>query len=316
MEETEELDGEVWDAFVSTLEYFSKMSPPVQLCAVIFDSRKVVYCQPSCDFSKGRPTHAVLTSEAIQTVGQLWPAYLHHRIAWEAGGNLSYAKHLSESCSHIAQGDDDLLESALTKVSAEVGDQQGIKAALVGYLNSLEVSRTGAVSISSSLLEKGLLWRPLGGQSLRIVPWASRYLLSSLASKPKWVWSLRNNLVCGPLASEILVICLHAESQIRTDLHGHEDIDNCADAERNQSRFLNVKDDYVQYPKAHPAPPIHKEDVWAFASLGETLNACPAQPKNYANWAVLHLRNCVSHGHYVNWAHVQHASNALRSFCF
>ena len=315
LEETEALESAVWDEFVATLEHFSKSSPPIPLCVVVFDSRKVVYSQPVCDFSKGRPAHEVLTGDAIQGEGLMWSAYLHQRIAWEAGGSLSYAKQLSSNCSSIVVGDDESLESLLTQVAVDEGKHQRISVELISYLDSMKGSRSAATANSYILLEKDLLWRPLGGQSLRIVPWASRYLLTLSTANPKWVWSLRNNLICGPLASEILVVCLHAESQIRTDLHGLGNRHDCGDAEISQNRFLHGCDDYVRYPKAHPAPPNRPEDIWAFASLGETLRACPPQSRNHANQAVQHLRNCVSHGHYVAWSHVKLASTALRIFC-
>lgn len=315
LEEAEALETSAWDAFVGTLEHFGKSSPPIPLCVVVLDTRRVVYSQPVCDFSKGRPTHEVLTGDALQGEGPLWSAYMHQRIAWEAGGSLSYAKQLSDISSSILVGDDESFESLLTQASVDAGKRQGISTELLSYLKSMEASRSAAQSNSVILLGKGLLWRPLGGQSLRIVPWASRYLLTLTTVNSKWIWSLRNNLICGPLASEILVVCLHAESQIRTDLHGLGNINDSGDAANSQDRFIRGGDDYVRYPKAHPAPPNRPEDIWAFASLGETLRACPPQQRNPANKSVLHMRNCVSHGHYVAWSHVKLASNALRIFC-
>lgn len=81
-----------WEGIVGLLEYYRKSTNPVRLSAVVIDSRGAVRSEPVCDFLNGRPTHHVL-SEVSSTMdeGLLWPAYLHHRAAWEAGGCLSYA---------------------------------------------------------------------------------------------------------------------------------------------------------------------------------------------------------------------------------
>jgi hypothetical protein len=85
---------------------------------------------------------------------------------------------------------------------------------------------------------------------------------------------------------------------------------------RNQQRFVDGQAHAMLYPQAHPARPDRDEDVWAFASLGETLNLVPSlsKDKSDAYWRIAHLRNSIAHGHYVCWIHIKQATAAIRRF--
>ena len=110
--------------------------------------------------------------------------------------------------------------------------------------------------------------------SLHVVPWAARALLAMPGLPKKQVWALRHNLVCAPLAGEILSLCLQFESQIQTRLHGRQDRSKILDQTiANQDRFKSGSDDFVVYPRAFPATPSSEDDVWAFGSLGESLKS-------------------------------------------
>lgn len=84
--EASPVDSNDWEEIVSLLEYYRKLTNPVRLSAVVIDGRGAVRSEPVCNFLNGRPTHHVL-SDVTSTIdeGLLWPAYLHHRAAWEAG---------------------------------------------------------------------------------------------------------------------------------------------------------------------------------------------------------------------------------------
>lgn len=85
--ETAPVDPNDWEEIVSLLEYYRKSTNPVRLSAVVVDCRGTVGSEPVCDFLNGRPTHHILSEvSSIADEGLLWPAYLHHRTAWEAGG--------------------------------------------------------------------------------------------------------------------------------------------------------------------------------------------------------------------------------------
>jgi hypothetical protein len=131
----------------------------------------------------------------------------------------------------------------------------------------------------------------------------------------KQVWALRHHLVCAPVAGEILSLCLQFESQIQTNLHGRQDRGKLSDQTiANQDRFKLGRDDFVVYPRAFPALPDTPDDVWAFASLGESLKSCPMSAVPDLYWQTLKLRNAIAHGHYVGWPHIRAALRMLRYF--
>jgi hypothetical protein len=151
--------------------------------------------------------------------------------------------------------------------------------------------------------------------SFHIVPWAARALLAIPGLPKDQVWTLRHHLVCAPIAGEILSLCLQFESQIQTKLYGRQDPSKVPDkAIENQDRFKSGDDDFVIYPSAFPASPTSNDDIWAFASLGESLCSCPAKAVPDLYWNTLRLRNAIAHGHYVGWHHVSKALKMLRYF--
>jgi len=314
------VDINEWEGIVGLLEYYRKSINPVRLSAVVIDSRGAVRSEPVCDFLNGRPTHHVL-SEVSSTMdeGLLWPAYLHHRAAWEAGGCLSYALSVGSKLTRGAVGDDEAVEEELQAHAKEhlvghAGCQLLFE--LVGLgARGARPSQTRLQGLQADLLAMSLLWRPPSMSSLHVVPWAARALLAMPGLPRKQVWALRHHLVCAPVAGEILSLCLQFESQIQTNLHGRQDRERLTDQTiANQERFKSGRDDFVVYPRAYPALPDTADDVWAFASLGENLKSCPtgAVPDLYRD--TLRLRNAIAHGHYVGWPHVRKALRMLRYF--
>lgn len=309
-----------WEAIVGLLEYYRKSTNPVCLSAVVIDSRGAVRSEPVCDFLNGRPVHHVL-SEISSGVdeGLHWPAYLHHRAAWEAGGCLSYATSVGSELTRGGAGDDEFVEVALQghardHLVAHTGRQ--LLYELVGLgCGDTRRSPTRLESLQADLLGIGLMWRPPSMSSLQVVPWAARALLAMPKLPKKQVWALRHHLVCAPVAGEILSLCLQFESQIQTNLHGYQDRGRLSvKTIENQERFKAGHDDCVVYPCAFPALPNTADDVWAFASLGESLKSCPKSKVPDLYWQTLRLRNAIAHGHYVGWIHIQTALRMLRYF--
>ena len=314
------VDPNDWEEIVSLLEYYRKSTNPVFLSAVVIDGRGAIRSEPICDFLNGRPTHHVL-SDASSTMdeGRLWPAYLHHRAAWEAGGCLSYAMSLGSSLALRNAGDDEDVEVALQKhanehLAGHAGRQLLYEQAGLG-VGGERPDQGRLRSLQAELFALNLLWRPPSMNSLHVVPWAARALLAIPRIPKKQVWALRHHLVCAPMAGEILSLCLQFESQIQTKLHGRQDRNKIStQTVANQDRFRSGGDDFVIYPRAFPALPNTTDDVWAFASLGESLKSCPTVAVPDLYWQTLRLRNAIAHGHYVGWSHIRKALRMLRYF--
>jgi hypothetical protein len=309
-----------WEEIVSLLEYYRKSTNPVRLSAVVIDGRGAVRSEPVCDFLNGRPTHHVL-SEVSSTMdaGLLWPAYLHHRAAWEAGGCLSYALSAGSELTQGAAGDDEGVEVALQthaneRLACHAGRQ--LLCDLVGLGSGGSRQDQARIrGVQAELLAMGLIWRPPSMNSLHVVPWAARALLAVSGLPKRQIWALRHHLVCAPVAGEILSLCLQFESQIQANLHGRQDRSKIsAQTFANQDRFKLGRDDFVVYPSAFPALPNTADDIWAFASLGESLKSCPTGAVPDLYWQTLWFRNAIAHGHYVGWSHIRKALRMLRYF--
>jgi hypothetical protein len=309
-----------WEEIVSLLEYYRKSTNPVRLSAVVIDGRGAVMSEPVCDFLNGRPTHHVL-SESSSTMDEslLWSAYLHHRAAWEAGGCLSYAMSLGSELTHSAAGDDERVEMALqTHANERLAGHAGrqLLCELVGLgSGGARPDQARLRGLQAELLAVSLMWRPPSMSSLHVVPWAARALLAGPGLPKKQIWALRHHLVCVPIAGEILSLCLQFESQIQSNLHGRQDRSKISDRTfANHDRFKLGRDDFIVYPRAFPASPNAEDDIWAFASLGESLNSCTTGTVPEMYWRTLRLRNAIAHGHYVGWAHVRQVRRMLRYF--
>lgn len=318
--EVSPVDLNDWEAIVSLLEYYRKSANPVRLSAVVIDGRGAVRSEPVCDFLTGRPTHHVLSEvSSNMDEGLLWPAYLHHRAAWEAGGCLSYAMSVGSDLTHVSEGDDEGVEVALQthankRLASHAGRQVLCELVGLGY-EGTRPDQARLRGLQAQLFAMSLMWRPPSMSSLHIVPWAARALLAVPGLPKRQIWALRHHLVCAPIAGEILSLCLQFESQIQSNLHGRQDRSKIsAQTVANQERFKLGCDEFVVYPRAFPASPNTVDDVWAFASLGENLSSCPSGAVPDLYWHTLWLRNAVAHGHYVGWLHLRKARRMLGYF--
>ncbi|WP_431120863.1 hypothetical protein [Variovorax paradoxus] len=311
--EAEPVSPREWELFVNVVEHFGKAQPALRLCVAVLDHRGVVPSQPAFDFTAGRATHFVLTQSFESEEFALWTAYLHHRASWECAGRPSLAQQLGAELTLVRHADDAGVEKALCDFALREASNLGDLAELSKHIQAAMMWRGAAQAASkSSLQQSGLLWRPPGLHRLDVVPWLSRALLCSGKASDQMLWNLRHNLVCSPLAGEILAQCLSAESRIRMQLHGQESTPGDTTLQAYQ-RFTRGEDRYIVYPPGYPSPPSRPQDAWAFGGLGATLRSSTGNVPE-AFWDTLHLRNAIAHGHYVAWTHVRRAWQQLRRF--
>lgn len=301
-----------WERFVLLIEHYTKSAPAIELCVLVLDHRGVVAAEPSFDFSFGRSTHLVLSQAAELEESALWSPYLHHRACWEAAGDPMLAADIGERLAQAPHGDDVAAEAALANFATEAGAVAGLAELewdIVVGTGRLSAERDAA---RRRLQDRGLLWQPPGLRRLELVPWASRAILQTNGVAESLVPALRHNLVCTPLATEVLAQCLSAEARIRMQLTGHQQGEPKTETYDNHARFCAGHDDFVVYPRNYPLPPSRPQDLWSFAPLGDTLKASGAVPQRF--WETVKLRNAVAHGHYVCWPHIKRAWQQLRRF--
>lgn len=318
LSEASQVNTTEWETLANVVEHYGKLSPPLRLCAIALDSRLAVASEPSFDFSYGASSHRLLGDATELEDALLWQAYLHHRACWESGGSPAHASELGDELAQLNVGDDEALESLLGRMASDavhelVDEREVLSLFLTSVRQQEDLSSRQAAR--ERLGNAKVLWRPIGSKRQELLPWVSRALLMLPDLPDQAVWALRHNLVCTPLASEIIAHCLRSEAYIRTQLHGRGSrSDLPPHVEESMDRVRNGVDDFVAYPSAYPMPPIRDQDIWAFAPLGDTLNACPRAAVSDLFRHTLRLRNAMSHGHYVTWRHVMHARHQLERF--
>lgn len=304
-----------WSELSMLVEHFAKRTPAVPLCAVAFDGISALQHDPSFDFSSGRCTHSLLADARTVDDSATWRAYLHHRCCWESGGDPLSAQELGEALADCAAGDDENLEDVFSAQAQEFARQVGLADRVESIRTAMErYGRPAREKARQELAQQCLLWRPPGLQRLELVPWASRALLAAGQAMGEVVPRLRHNLICAPLAAEILTQCLGVEAKIRMQLFGKQTRQPEEKTLKLFERFKEGGNAWAIYPPGHPSPPITQHDVWHFAGLGETLSACSEVERTSPLWDTVNLRNAVAHGHYVTWRHVKSAIQQARRF--
>ena len=301
-----------WERFVLLIEHYTKSAPPIELCVLVLDHRGAVAAEPSFDFSAGRSTHLVLSQAAELEESALWAPYLHHRACWESAGDPIIAAEIGERLAEAPHGDDVAAEAALTNFASDAAT----RTRLADFEQDIALA-TGRLSSERDaarhrLQAQSLLWQPPGLRRLELTPWASRAMLQKEGVAESLVLALRHNLVCTPLATEVLALCLSAEARIRMQLAGEQRGEPKSETSESHARFCTGEDEFVVYPRNYPLPPARPQDVWSFAPLGDTLRASGAVPQRF--WETVKLRNAIAHGHYVCWSHIKRAWRQLRRF--
>jgi hypothetical protein len=304
-----------WYELAVLVEHYAKSSPIVPLCVVAIDQHGSIQHQPSFDFVSGRATHVVLPTSRELEESIVWSAYLHHRACWDAGGNPESALEIGDRLSTALRGDDNEVERLLTEWANETGTVRGLQDLLPFVLTAMARYPSDArESARETLHHSGFTWRRPGSTRLEVVPWVCRFYLGSKGAPEALIPTLRYNLVCNPIATEILTHCFDAEARIRMQIAGRQ-VEAVSDTTSLQrQRFIRGEEEYVIYPPAYPLAPTRSQDVWAFASLGEALRACPSAAVSDRFWETVRLRNALAHGHYVVWAHVKLAIQQARRF--
>lgn len=304
-------DGTVEQArsFVSDL---GKAAPSCQITFVLPIARVVPVHERVWDLGVGGPCQPALDSLDLRD-SVLWRRYVHHRLAWETGGDLQRARCWDAAgIGSIALGDDATLERQFNECA--VADLHALPSEVIERWNmSLQADARGHVaapkgSLSCELERLGLWWRPIHTDRLRPSPWAARAALLGSPNGLLRPW-LRSCLSCAPLAREIMGRCTDMESLLRSRLaRALRSTAPSDDTIRLQDRF-KAPGDFLNstYPSASPARPT---DAWDFASFGEILKQT-GTGRGYRE-ELRQIRNALAHGHPPSWFLVQRLRSVER----
>lgn len=314
--EQDPVDADEWERFMALSEHLSKSTKAIPLAIVVLDGRSVLSQEPICVYQAGHADLQIFSGSTALSDDDIWARYVYLRSWWDAGGCFERASALWKHCSSVNPGDDERLEAVLQSYALSTVSSHAAWSKLKsrhGIVGGAQASVQSTLAIGTELLDARFLWRPPGLQSLHVVPLAARALLAEQGLPESYRWSLRSALVCSPLAAECLNLCQFFETQIRSRLHGRDDLSKLPSAvDDRQREFQDGLTEYVRYPTLHPAPPDRPQDLLAFASFGEALSSCPRSAVSDADRSVQYLRNSLAHGHYITWWHCQLALKQLR----
>jgi len=270
-----------------------------------------------CDLSHGSPARGLLEESAEETRELRWRRYLHHRLAWEVGGDPELRLPWPETrVARLRPGDDDGLEHllnnganlALAQLPAELREalQQHVAPTTGPTGGSPKGARPARVEAPEEvLLRAGLLCHTPASPRPRLMPWLARALLLQDPQR-RAAAGLRAAVVCQPIAAELLLRCLRLEAQERARCGiGDAQLPVPPDLEERWRRFQqgHVGSGREFYPRGCPATP---GQAWDIASLGEVLFALGASAESdRAKHDLRGLRNALAHGHYASWRSVE-----------
>jgi hypothetical protein len=302
-----------WWELRSVADLLAKGEPAIGLCAAILDPIRMIDSVSCFDFQSAHPDSEVLC-DPDDSDSLRWRRYLHQRIAWESGGNITAAYWIDEFVKGIRLGDDSDLETRLGAAADSLMKSKEVEALVHEHLGRMDSVGTNVLpfdadNTQSRLSKSGVLWRPPLGSSLEVVPWACRAVLRAAKSSHS-LDRLRSNLVCAPLRGEIFQLCLRAESAVRQSLVRRTKRSPAPVSSANAiDRLIRGHDECLHYPPGYPMPPVRAGDEWTFATFGEFLNAHHSGDVLEHHRRLLGLRNAVAHGHYMTWRHVQMAAD-------
>lgn len=300
---------EWWEMLNEFAEIYHKRHESSPFAVVNLGSTTAASTGPRFDFWHGSPEGIDLWGEGLGEGGR-WASYLYCRTAWEAAGSLEVAKDLENRTRGLALGNDEALEQSFNEHAIQHLKEIELPAeawtrlvASYGYRNR-ELGKDW-----EQPRPVDLWWSPPHSAGQRLAPWASRAaLLQKNASGPS-SWKLRNELICEPLSRDLFAICQQGEALARSRVF-RSGMKSSPSAEANEllTRFQSDENRNSMYPRAHPARPV---EAWAFASLGEVINAATDRlPEPFRN--LLWLRNSVAHGHFVGWKHISTVTDLMR----
>lgn len=294
----------VFDDAAGFCNDISRISPATAATIILLELPAHPVSGDFVDLSVGGPADGLLDL-LDGPEAELWRAYVHARLAWEAAGDLSRIEMAeAQKFAELRVGDDNGFEQRLN-IFAEV-----YLASLPDRVNDIS-ERFLATAVQTScdsspppprgeLEMSGLFWRPTGESLPRPSPWWARaILLRNRAGTLRY--QFRSCLVCAPIAREILVRCFNLEALDRASRLPKQRAQTDSESTwRFESfRLAHPESESLHYPKLCPAVP---RDATDFASYGAILSSLPTIPaRDTAGHRLRRLRNTVAHGHYISW---------------
>lgn len=289
-----------WEILSDFADIYRKRYPASPLTIIIMGTAPVASIRPQFDFRQGWPEGIDLWNEGLE-VRNRWAGYRYLRIAWEAAGSLSIAEDLEQRIWDLTLGDDDSLEKHFNDHAQERITTANYPLPQWADLITAYGHRHSLSQSEDLFKQPALWWTPPHSIGSRLAPWVCRAALLQNNATCGGYWKLRNELICEPLVRELVMLCQQAEALIRVRV-----LRSCSNppppeaAHQLLERFRLGGSGSTEYPFNHPAPPV---DAWAFASLGEVINATNEHlPKAF--WDLLLLRNHIGHGHHAGWKQI------------
>ncbi len=291
---------EEWESLSDFADVYRKRHAGSPLTVIVLATQPVHSIKPQFDFRQGWPEGIDLWSDGL-AIRDRWAGYRYLRTAWEAAGSLAIAEDLEQRVRDLPLGDDESLENHFNNHAQERFDTANLAKPVWTQLTSTYGYRHPRPQSKEWARQPALWWTPPHSIGERLAPWACRAALLEQRELECIHWKLRHELICEPLAQDLFALCQQGEALIRTrifrtGLRQSPSEEAC----KLLKLFQESKNSNTVYPLNHPAPP---HDAWAFASLGEVINAASERlPSPF--WDLLLLRNSVGHGHFVGWKHV------------
>jgi hypothetical protein len=305
---TEESPVDTAEQAAALVDYLNKARPGCSALIFLFAVGQVPCGDNAWDLTSGMPTSGIL--DRLDTVDAvLWRAYVHLRLAWEAGGCLERARRWDAAgFTALPIRDDDRLEDVLNECAvSDIGrlSDQERSAAISRVTFTARSTGSPATAEDRELEATGTFWRPPGESRSRPAPWFARALLSQGdqgAANPL----LRSSMVCAPLAREILGRCLALEGVERS--RGLVTLRGSAAPDFASERFVRFQEGVRGFGAEFYPPriPCRPRDPWHFVTLGELTSMLPRETgRGPGREDLRNLRNAIAHGHWVGWHAVQ-----------
>jgi hypothetical protein len=285
------------------------LPPQVIACGSSFVSSR-----PSLDFRCGWPGQKLLEPTPVGT--ELWPRYLHARLAWEAAGAPGRAEELERFLPQpLLHGDDDRLDSSLNAAALEMVSKldRDVVDRTISWSRGVALGNRGRSGAPDELVREGCVWASPGTRAHRPSPWFARALLldGRQVDEPHRR-ALRVAALCWPLARELLGACVRIEASARARV-SPVCLDATGDGGQLEAEFEQGWGAARFYPPSSPLRPQSQAD---FASPGALKRSARAHSPELGRQVtrLQEVRNALAHGHNPGWAAVQTVDSLLSYF--
>lgn len=256
------------------------------------------------DLSRGEPIDPIdRHGECLAS----WDAYVHHRLAWESGGDVDLASEWHDALGGLNSGDDTELERRLDEAAMVHLKRAPFGPDVAALVQASSTSRLDLASWLNDPCRLAFVWSPRG--VLEVAPWVARAVLRT-ATRPFAARArLRASLVCAPIRDAVVGRCVAWEAVLRAQHTPSATPD--ADTMIKWDRFNgDQQSDRVHYPATCVALP---QTPWDVATFGSFIHAVRA---NRQDLSAMHdvrvLRNAMVHGHYASWSTLQQCDAIAR----